>query len=356
MATSERRRRPGSARVTLKRIAEDADLPIMTVSRALRGLRGEVSEETRRRVLAVAERLGYRPNLLVRAIQTGRSQNIGVVLPPISTFTYQVLCGIHDELVLSDCLPLVHWQRSDPASGADAERQAELEVIHRLLDRRVDGVILFSNNDWVFDLHTREIGRRDIPLVAVDRFLKRSRTDFVGTDDALGARLAAGHLLALGHRLVAQITGEDRLGPFHDRRRAFAATIAAGGGTCVDYELGKAELANLAATARELLASAPRPTAVFLGADHFAPEFYAVARSFRLSIPRDLSVVGFADLDVSQYLSPPLTTLRQQPYTLGQEAARLVLRRCTGGGDKPVVIRLRPELVVRGSTQAPTAT
>ncbi len=344
---------PGQ-RVTLKQISEESGLPIMTVSRALRGLRGEVSEATQRAVLAVAERLGYRPNMLVRAIQTGHSMNIGVVLPPIATFSYELLRGVHDELARHDYLPIVHWQQSDKAIDATDERVGELEVIHHLLDRRVDGVIFLPADDLVFDLHVREVWKRDIPLVAVDRYLRKSGADFVGTDDAMGARLAAEHLLSLGHRRIATIAGEERIGPFADRRHVFVETVKAAGGTCTVVEVGKPLMPRLGQLASELLTMKPRPTAVFLAADHYAPEFLAVARTFDLSIPRDLSVIGFADLEMASYMTPPLTTIRQHPYLIGQEAARLVMRRCRGETDtKPVELRLKPELVVRSSTTVP---
>jgi LacI family transcriptional regulator len=294
--------------------------------------------------------------MLVRAIQTGRSMNIGVVVPPISTFSYELLRGVHDELARHDYLPIVHWQNSDKAIGPDEERIAEQEVIHHLLDRRIDGVIFLPADDWVFDLHVREVWKRDIPLVAVDRYLRKSGTDYVGTDDALGAKMAAEHLLSLGHRRVATIAGEERMGPFADRKHYFVETIKAAGGSCTVVEVNKPLMPRLGQLASELLTMNPRPTAVFLAADHYAPDFLAVARTFDLTIPRDLSIIGFADLELASYMTPPLTTIRQHPYLIGQEAARLVMRRCRGENDpKPIEMRLKPELIVRSSTTVPKA-
>ncbi len=351
MTGKRRRGDQGGGRVTLKQIAEESGLPIMTVSRALRGLRGEVSEASLQRALEVANRLGYRPNLLVKALQTGHSQNIGVVVPPISSFAYDLIRGVHDELVKDGCLPLVHWQNPVPG-GATPERMhaAELEVIHRLLDRRVDGVIFLPSDDLVFDLHFQEVWKRDIPLVAVDRFLKHSSADFVGTDDAAGGRLAAEHLLALGHRRFAQLAGALRVGPFADRRQVFEATVRAAGAECRTHEVDISDLTTITPRSQALLADPFKPTAVFLGADHFAPPFYTEARRLGLSVPRDLSVIGFADLDYSVHLG--LTTVRQHPYEIGVRAARIVLDRCAGrlAKDEPIVERLMPELVIRQST------
>ncbi len=317
-----------------------------------------VSAVRRERIIAVAERLGYRPNLVARAMQTGRSHLIGVAVPPIGDFGSRMVCGIHEVLVATGHLPLLHWRAPDHSAAADQVRSAELAVVNALLDRRVDGVILFPADDWVLDLHFRELHRRGVPLVTVDRLLHQVAADFAGTDDRLGARLAAEHVLALGHRHVAQLAGAVRYGTYADRRNAFEETIRSAGGTCVTME--KPVLGELADTIRQtnrLLDAQPRPSAVFLAHDHLAEGVYATAAARGLQIPRDLSVVGFADLAHAALMHPPLTTVRQDPESIGRRAADLVLRRCLGQEiGEPVRLRLVPELIVRGSTAMPFAT
>ena len=344
-----------TGRVTLKKIADEVDLPVMAVSRALHGKPGTISQERRERILKVAERLGYRPNLVVRAMQTGRSRTIGVCVSPQGDFGARMVCGIHQELAASGHLPVLHW-RTEPALGdPDRIRQSELAVINALLDHRVDGVILFPADDWVLDLHFQELQRRQVPLVVVDRQLKHVATDFVGTDDCLGARQAAEHLLALGHRHVAQLAGDARYGTYADRRQTFAATVQAAGGTCVTLDKPMFnELADTIRLTNQLLDRQPRPTAIFLAHDHLAAGVIAAANAHGFQVPRDLSVVGFADLAHAALLQPPLTTVRQDPAAIGRRAAELLLRRCLGqetGG--PVRVRLAPELIVRASTVPP---
>jgi LacI family transcriptional regulator len=336
----------------LAQIAAEVELPVMAVSRALNGRPGMVSEERRVRILAVAKRLGYRPNLMARAIQTGRSHIIGVSVPPIGDFGSRMVCGIHEVLVVSDHLPLLHWRTPDPSADPERIRSAELAVVNALLDYRVDGVILFPADDWVLDLHFRELHRRGVPLVTVDRQLQQVAADFVGTDDRYGARLAAEHLLALGHRQVAQLAGAMSYGTYADRSDAFEETIRSAGGTCVTLE--KPALSELAGTifqTNRLLDSRPRPSAVFLAHDHLASGVFAAAAARGLQIPRDLSVIGFADLAHAALLHPPLTTVRQDTEAIGRRAADLVLRRCLGQEiGEPVRLRLVPELIVRAST------
>ena len=144
------------ARISQKRIAEEAGVSIMTVSRVLRG-KEDVAEATRERVLEVAGKYGYRPNLLVRGIQTGKTGTIGVLLPPFP-FYDELLSGIHDELVQADHVPINIWSASDAVDQSiDAH---EVTQIHRLLDRRVDGVILKPVDEAVSDDYLREVWER----------------------------------------------------------------------------------------------------------------------------------------------------------------------------------------------------
>lgn len=342
-------------RVTLAQIAAEVELPVMAVSRALNGKPGLVSEERRIRILAMAERMGYRPNFLVRAMQTGRSRIIGVVVPPVGDFGSRMVCGIHQVLSAAGHLPLLHWRTHDPHADQERVRSAELDVVNALLDHRVDGVILFPADDWVLDLHSQELHRRGVPLVTVDRQLQHITADFVGTDDRLGARLAAEHLLALGHRHVAQLAGDARYGTYADRRSAFEATIRSAGGTCVTMEKSTYnELADTIRQTNRLFDALPRPTAVFLAHDHLAAGVIAAVHARGLQVPRDVSVVGFADLAHAALMQPPLTTVRQDPEAIGRRAAELLLRRIQGPATgEPVRLRLPPELIVRASTAPP---
>jgi len=333
-------------RVSLKQIAESTGCSLMTVSRALRG-RPDIANGTRQRILKVAEKLGYRPNLLVRGLQTGRSGNIALLISPAGGFGSSIVRGAHDELVKQQYLPLLHWQW---ARGGKETETAERGMLHRVLDRRVEGIIFFPQDDSVPDLYFREVWQRGVPLVTVDRRLPRTHADFVGTDDEAGARMAAEHLLSLGHRQVAHLADNRKHGTFAARRTGFEAAIAKGKGLCRSME---ARVPDKAAEAvLKLLRASPRPTALFLAADYHAHEVYRAAAELRLRIPEDLSVVGFADLEFAPYLAPPLTTVRQDPYGIGREAARIVVERCSGQhtGKEPVQIRLKPELIVRDST------
>lgn len=334
--------------ISQKKIAEEAGVSIMTVSRVLRG-KDDVADETRDRVLEVARKFRYRPNLLVRGIQTGKTNTVGVLLPPWP-FYARISSGIHDELIQADHVPMTIWSASDADDPSiDA---AELKQIHRLLDRRVDGVILKPVDEAVSDDYLREVWERGIPLVVLDRELPRTHADFVGTDDYAGGVLAAEHLLALGHRRLGVVAPGREVTPYTLRASGFTDTAAkVSGSVCTVHECIETD-EDMHRCVKSALEETPHPTGLFFTTDTVAPLAYEAAREKGLRIPDDLSVVGFANLAITMHVDPRLTTLDQFPYEIGRRAARLLLDRSAARleDESPVRIRLKPELVLRAST------
>ncbi|MEA2734924.1 MAG: LacI family transcriptional regulator [Humisphaera sp.] len=329
-------------RVSHQDIAREANVSRVTVSLVLAG-KDQTSEETRRRVLEVAKRLRYRPNLLVQGMQTGRTFTVGVIMPSSMHFHGQVARGIHDELMTADYVPIQLWM--NPAKDT---KNTELEQIHRLVDRRVDGVIIFPVDASVPDVHFHEIWQRHIPLVTVDRETT-THADHVGTDEEVGGKLAAENLLSLGHKRVVHVTFPHRTGNVHRRAETFIKRMQKGG---ADVELVGGHLEDLVAPLKEILSRPKRPTAVFAATDPMATKVYGVAASLGLKIPVDISVMGYADFPFARDLVPPLTTVRQDPYQMGRIAAQLLLDRILdrASGEASKRIHLAPELIVRGST------
>jgi LacI family transcriptional regulator len=335
-------------RVSHQDIAREANVSRVTVSLVLAG-KDQTSEETRRRVLEVAKRLRYRPNLLVQGMQTGRTFTVGVIMPSSMHFHGQVARGIHDELMTADFVPIQLWM--NPSKDT---KNTELEQIHRLVDRRVDGVIIFPIDVSVPDVHFHEIWQRHIPLVTVDRETT-THADFVGTDEELGGKLAAEHLLSLGHKRVVHVTFPQRTGNVHRRAEAFIKRMEKGG---AEVEIVGGHLEDIVDPLKERLSGPPdkRPTAVFAATDPMATKVYGVAAGMGLHIPDHLSVIGYADFPFARDLVPPLSTVRQDPYQMGRIAAQLLLDRILdrATGEAANRIHMAPELVVRAST-APAA-
>jgi LacI family transcriptional regulator len=323
---------------------------VITASRAISG-RGIVAASTRERVLAVAQRLKYRPNRLASAVLGGRSRTVGVMVPIGSWFQAQIIRGIHDTLSEHAYLPIVHFHGNGPGAIRDGD---ELTFLHRLIEHRVDGLIFFPSDESVTQNYLKEVWERGLPLVAVDRRLARTNADFSGTDDKAGGRMAAEFLLSLGHRRITHITGEPWVSTYVDRRRGFEEVIRAEAG--MTYRCVECAKSDCEAIARDILTGPNRPTAIFTASDKMAVHVYAAAELAGLRIGSDLSVIGFADLIEAHGLRPRLTTVRQDATAIGANAARLLLDRLEArvSSNTPRAVRLMPEFVIRDSC-APVA-
>jgi LacI family transcriptional regulator len=342
--------------VSQRAIGELAGVSQATVSLVLAG-RKVNSEETRQRVLSAAKQLRYRPNLLVHGMQTGKSKMIGVMAPPYDYYWSRILYGIHDTLAQNDYVPITVWPSHN---GRDVEASNgyetdELSQIHRLLDRRVDGVILWPPTASLFSDHVSEFSSRELPIVTVDHILpKNFQADSVGSDEADGGKLVADHLCKLGHRNIGHIAGPNVTSWGRLRRQSFEDALAEIPGTsCITYEAPAGHPTLATDQIRAMLTLPNRPTAIFAASDLLAKVVYRVAASLGISITKDLSIVGFSDDDFAAELVPPLTTVRQDAYRVGRRAAEIVIARGSESlGKRPLHEALPVELVVRSSTAA----
>ncbi|MCI0333351.1 MAG: LacI family transcriptional regulator [Planctomycetes bacterium] len=341
----------------LKDVAKAANVSLAAASRILRGDRERFGEETCRRVLEASRQLGWRRNLLVNGMQTGRTQTIGVMIPPYDSFWVSVLSGIHDTLGASDYLPITVWIGSLEDMPHFEKDEAEgLRQINRLLDRRVDGLILWPPFSVAYYHHFPEFVERRVPVAVIDHY--STVADSVETDEEQATAVVADHLLGLGHRRIACLSSREtpsqtwavkRRGSFEDAVRR-----------CADAKVQSWRLnpqgTNGPQVARELLTSDLQPTAVFAASDHEAAFVHDVAIELGMKIPQDLSIVGFADLDFAATMSPPLTTMRQKPHEIGRLAAKLIIDRIDGvmpDSDSPTTIKVAADLIIRKSTAAP---
>jgi LacI family transcriptional regulator len=312
------------------------------------------SEETARRVMAAAERLGYRPNLLVRGIQTGKTGTVGVLIHPFQFYWGEVLCGIHDVLTEKDSVPITLWTAHWGSAPRNRFGPGEaLAQIHQLVDRRVDGVILWPPFAQLYQEHLHEFSSRNLPVVTIDHQLpEQFNADYVGSDEASGGRMVAEHLYALGHRRIGHLAAPGGTTWARHRRQAFEEAIAGMTGASVRVVEAPPGIPKLGIeAARQMLDWAERPTAIFAASDLYARVVYEAAREKGLRIPEDLSVVGFSDDDFAEEMIPPLTTVRQPAYEIGKRAAEIVLGRAGGKiKGKGKHEELGVELMVRGST------
>lgn len=309
-----------------------------------------VAPETRDRVRALAEQHGFRPNRASGASFGARTHSVGVILCQLTTsFFADIAVGIQKTLLAEDYLPIMIDLR------ADTERAG----IRRLLDHRVDGLILSIADQTLTDSELAELNRFHVPVVMVDRDPSESPYDSVSSDDERGGRLAGEHLLSLGHRQI----GYCYVGAPHSTARArqtgLTQALAAAGGelrpqdTISVFSPQTNQTEGLARLLAARLRQPDRPSAFYGYNDHCARAVYQAAAQIGLRIPRDLSVVGHADLNFAAVMAPPLTTLRQDGEAVGRAVAALMLERLHHSGEIPLPARhqtLPVELIVREST------
>jgi len=314
----------------LKDVASAAEVSEGAASRILRGDTNPFRAETIDRVLAAADRLGWRRNLLVSGMQTGQTRTVGVLIPPRDSFWINVLSGIHNRLAKADFLPITIWLGDlENLPHFEDDDEKGMESINRLLDRRVQALIAWPQIACTYRKYFAEVAEKNVPIVVIDLYDDHPLGDSVVTCDREAAYQVAEHLLSLGHRRFGCYSAEREMHSHNwavMRERYFREAVARVPGTSV--QTVKLDIRGDGhREVKQLLEQQQRPTAIFGLTDHLAATVYQVANKMNLRIPQDLSVVGFSDLDFAAKLCPPLTTIHQQPKAIGEKAAELVLQR-----------------------------
>jgi len=333
----------------INEVAELAGVSTATVSRALSG-NGHVSAATRERVKVAALELGYVVSSNASSLATGRTKNIGVVVPFLTRWFYSSVVDGAERALLGHGYDLTLYN----LSGGGEERRSVFE--HFLLRKRVDAVIAIS-----LELTPDEVSRllaMNKPIVGVGGPLPGVRT--LSVADVELARLATEHLLSLGHRTIGHIGGtKESEMDFHvptNRRAGYEAALEANG-ISVDPELFQAADFTLQGgyTAAKQLLGNPRkrPTAVFAASDEMAIGTILAARDMGLSVPEDVSVIGIDDHELAEFFG--LSTVAQFPAEQGRKAVEILMdqlhpaRSGLGAGNTPLDF----ELIVRSSTARP---
>jgi LacI family transcriptional regulator len=329
-----------SGKVTLQQVAAAAGVSSATVSRILNGT-AIVSDDKRAAVFEAIEQLGYVPNPVARGLAGGRTLSIGVVTQAIdSPFYSGALRGIEDTLSAAGYSPLFvsgQWNATH-----------EARCIETLRSRRVDGIIVLTGR---LSNAALAATARELPVVVTGRKLKASGLFALDFDNFEGARLATHHLLALGHRRIAFISGDLKHLDGSERLRGYRSALAAAGvrlEPVMELPGDFTEASGLAAVER-LIDSREPFTALFAANDQMAFGAALALHRRRMRVPDDVSLVGFDDLAGSVYSVPPLTTVHHPVYELGQLAAESMLQLLAG--EKPALELPPPRLVVRETTR-----
>lgn len=323
----------------MRQIADRAGVSIMTVSRVMSGS-CRVSEDTAQRVQKIADELKYRPNQLVKGMQTGKTGLIGVIMPSEFAFYGNVLTGIHDALQEREASVLLSLVHGD--LGKDVVEE-ERQRLLRLVDLRVEGIILRPTFDEASPVYFEEIKQRHIPLVVVDRQLPNYPCDFVGTDDLQVGNEAAQQLISKGCRDLLVLGAGDVVSTSRLRVQGFLEGARRHSGVkarlldCGEFSKDNGRL-------RPFLAQPENAgiDGVFAVSDYLALIVRDVMVEQGKSIPGDISLIGCGNLLHGEWARKNLSTFDQQRKLIGQRAVELLEGRIK---NKPSRVRSRKELI-----------
>jgi LacI family transcriptional regulator len=332
------------APMNLSRLAEHLGLSPTTISLVLNDSPAgrAIPQRTRDRVSEAADKFGYRPNFFARSLRTSSSVSVGVISPDLSEgYFTQVMSGVEEQLLLSHYFYLTashHW---------------EAKLIERyslmLQERAVDGFLL---------LNTPSVVQSERPIVTISSDRKGAAHANIALDHDRGAELALRHLYDLGHRRIACMRGpavivdsEFRWIGIERASRSLGLTLDPE--LCIQLTDGQSTPKLGYEAVQKLLAKGKEFTAIFCFNDMSAIGAMSAIRDHGLSVPGDISIIGFDDILSASYQAPKLTTVRQPLREMGREGARMLLQQIKfPGREYPAEILMQPELVVRESTAA----
>jgi len=332
----------GRSRVTISDVARTAGVSVATVSKVINGRYG-VAVATSARVQEVIDELGYESSLVARSLRSTRTNVIGILVAEFEPFSTELLKGTSSAIADTGYELLAYSGGGRHGGGVGWERR----YLSRLSGTLIDGAILVTPT--VVDAHP------GIPVVAVDPHRGRTGLTTVDSDNMRGAILATQYLIRLGHRRIAFLGGRPDLESARLREEGYRTALV-GAGIPVDPELirvGGYRPETADQPAHELLTLPDRPTAVFAANDISAIRTMEVARSLGLSVPEDLSVIGFDNVPESALTSPPLTTISQPIRRMGSEAISLLIAMMDGTSEGGTHVTLPTELVERASCAPP---
>src|SRR5260221_1160242 len=307
--------------VNLKQLAQELNLSVSTVSRALRDS-WEISTPTKQRVFDLARKMNFQPNPYASSLRKHRSRTIAVVIPEVANnFFALAIKGIETVARDKGYHVLIYLTNEEVAE--------EMAITSTLQSGRVDGVILSLCGTTQDIRHLLELQQRNIPLVCFDRVSDNITATKVMTKDYEGGFVATEHLIKAGCRTIAHLTISMSLSISHRRQEGYTDSLRrwdlpCDPGMIVHCSSDERESYRLI---RELFLSDKRPDGVFASVEKLAVQTYHVCRELGLRIPEDVKVISFSNLVTASLLNPSLTTIAQPAYDMGKEAATILFRR-----------------------------
>lgn len=331
---------------TIKDIARALQLSPSTVSRALRN-HPDISIATKKKVIATAETMDYHPNSIAQSLQTRKTRTIGVIVPEIKQpFFAEAINGIEACAFKAGYTIIV----------CQSNESYEREVVYTrlLVSHRIAGLMVSLSRTTKDLEHFKILLRRDVPVVFFDRVPHEIEADKVVVDDHQGAFDVVTHLIRSGYKRIAHLAGPENLSICRFRRQGYLDALKQNRRP-IDNDLiipAGLDVNDGIIGFEKLLTLKHRPDAIFAVNDPVATGAFASIKAHGLKIPEEMALAGFSNTHMTSLLDPPLTTVEQLSYEVGQTAAKFLMAQIHSEKKtfKPQLKMLKPHLIIRGST------
>lgn len=334
-------------RTTVKDVAKAVGLSTTTVSLVLNNKPNRIPKATREIVLKAAKDLHYRPNHIAVSMVTKKTHTIGLILPDISNLYFSELAKVIEEQFHKYGYNVLY-------GNTNGTLEHDFEYLNLFIDRSVDAIIMTVSSNYsekeLKSLH--EIAEmNNVPIMMVDRTLDDPRFMSVLLDQKLGGYLATNYLINLGHRRIACITGPKNLRISIERLEGYKSALQDAGLPFDPALVSEGDFSVDSGVQALPYILGQNATAVFSLNDMMAIGIYRECRRYHLSIPQDLSIVGFDDIFIDEFLEPPLSTIAQPVVEIGEYAVKKMMTVLEGEEDASCADTMifKPALKVRGS-------
>ncbi|MDO9546105.1 MAG: LacI family DNA-binding transcriptional regulator [Pelolinea sp.] len=329
--------------VTIKEVAQQAGVSISTVSHVVNGTRF-VSDDLKARVLSSMKDLDYQPNRIARSLRRKQTNSLGLIISDITNPFFAEIAWSIENISFLEKYSLF-------LCNTNSKYEKEVFYINQLSEWQVDGIILISPK--IDTSYLKILEERNIPVVLVDNESPEGNYDVVKIDNYLGGKMAADHLIALGHKRIACISGPFMHNITYERVEGYKDSLREHG-LIVDEKMiltGNFDVASGLQCANNFFEMDERPTAIFACNDQMAVGVIQSAAAHNLKVPDDISLVGFDDINLSRYTVPPLTTISQPLHEIGEQALNCMIEKIKDPNKSPKTITLNLRLAERQSTK-----
>ncbi|MGC4102161.1 LacI family DNA-binding transcriptional regulator [Ferruginibacter sp.] len=307
-------------KLTIKTLAKELQLSVSTISKALRDSH-EISAETKRKVLALAEQLNYTPNPYASSLRKRKSKTIGVVIPEVvNSFFSQAINGIESVAKEKGYHVLIYLTHED--------FENEKAILKDFESGRVDGVLMSVSRSSTESDHISELINKEVPVIFFDRVFNEIDTVKITTNDFESAYAAAQHLIAGGCKNPAFLAIDGNLDIINCRMEGFKKALSEH-----DIPFDAASVISCTTngdhnynTLLKKLQSAKKPDGILCSIENLSIIIYKVCEDLQIKIPEALQIISFSNLDTASFLNPPLTTITQPAYEIGKTAAATLVK------------------------------